>query len=286
MNNTTIDSQQAKANTLRSLHHNGQMLVLPNIWDPLGASLLQSLGYAAVATASASIAFSNGYDDGEHIPFDDLLKILQRIVHSVHIPVTADIESGYANNNASLEDNIRQLIQAGIVGINIEDTDKQNGQLVSAEEQCEKIKLIRKIASEMEVPLFINARTDVYLKVKPDVTAEEKFSETLKRGRAYMAAGGDCFFPVFIKEKHDIEKLIAELNAPVNVIAIPGVPNLKTLKEIGVARVSIGPGFLKTAMLAMKELALTLQNYEGLEMVTSNPVTTNHLKELVNRSQL
>ncbi|TKK71000.1 isocitrate lyase/phosphoenolpyruvate mutase family protein [Ilyomonas limi] len=282
MNNTTNQTQQAKANTFKSLHHNGQMLVLPNIWDPLGASLLQSLGYVAVATASASIAFTNGYDDGEHIPFTDLLRILKRIVNSVTIPVTADIESGYADNNASLETNIKQLIDTGIVGINIEDTNKQNGQLLSIEAQCEKIQLIRKIASEMEVPLFINARTDVYLKAKAEDTAAEKWNETLKRGKAYIAAGGDCFFPVFMKEKHDIATLVAQLKAPVNIIAVPGVQDLKILKDVGVARVSIGPSFLRTAILAMKELALTLKDYEGLDMVTNNPITTNHLKALVN----
>ena len=274
--------QGAKANIFRSLHHNGQMLVLPNIWDPLGASLLQSLGYAAVATASASIAFTNGYDDGEHIPFSDLLRILKRIANSVAIPVTADIESGYANDNATLEANIHQLIDTGIVGINIEDTNKQTGQLLSIEAQCEKIQLIRKIATEREIFLFINARTDVYLKAKADASAAEKLGETLTRGKAYIAAGGDCFFPVMIKEKQDIETLVTELGAPVNIIAVPGVPDLKTVKEIGVARVSLGPGFLKTAILAMQQQAVSLKDDEGLDAVTSNPITTNHLKALIN----
>jgi 2-methylisocitrate lyase-like PEP mutase family enzyme len=280
--NSINQTQKAKANAFKSLHQSEQLLVLPNIWDPLGALLLENLGYAAVATASASIAFTNGYDDGEHIPFTDLLSILKRIVNSVAIPVTADIESGYAYNNAKFETNIKDLIDTGIVGINIEDTNKQNGQLLSIEEQCEKIKLIRKVASETDVPLFINARTDVYLKAKPSDSATEKLNETIKRGKAYIAAGGDCFFPVFMKEKQDIETLVTELRSPVNIIAVPGVPDLKILKDIGVARVSVGPGLLKTAILAMKELALSLKNNEGLDVVTDNPVTTNYLKELVN----
>ena len=282
MNNTTNQTQAAKADTFRLLHHNGQMLVLPNIWDSLGASLLQSLGYAAVATASASIAFTNGHDDGENIPFTDLLRILKRIVNSVDIPVTADVESGYADNNAALEYNIQQMIETGIAGINIEDTNKQTGQLLSIDAQCEKIQLIRKIASQMEVPLFINARTDVYLKANTGASATEKLGETLIRGKAYLAAGGDCFFPVLIKEQHDIETVVSEVGAPVNIIALPGVPDLKTLKEIGVARVSLGPGFLKTAMLAMQQLAITLKDYEGLDSVINNPITTNYLKALIN----
>ena len=280
MNHST---QQAKADALRALHHNGHLLVLPNIWNPLGAALLQDIGYAAVATASASIAYTNGYDDGEHIPFNDVLKSLQQIVSSVAIPVTADIESGYTANNNQLKDHIKKLISTGIAGINFEDSHKQNGQLLSIEEQSEKIKLIKNTAAETGVPLFINARTDVYIKADKAQPAEEKFNEALKRGKAYIAAGADCFFPILMKEKQDIQNLVAALKAPVNILAVPGVPDLKTLHHIGVARVSLGPGFLKVAIRALKEIALRLKNYEGLENVTSNAVTSDYLKTLINR---
>lgn len=276
-------TQQAKANTLRALHHNGQLLVLPNIWNPLGAALLQDIGYAAVATASASIAYTNGYDDGEHIPFNDVLKSLQQIVSSVAIPVTADIESGYAADNNQLKDHIQRLISTGIAGINFEDSHKQNGQLLSVEEQSEKIKLIKNTAAETGVPLFINARTDIYIKADKAQPAEDKFNEALKRGKAYIAAGADCFFPILMKEKQDIQNLVAALNTPVNILALPGVPDLKTLHHIGVARVSLGPGFLKVAIRALKEIALRLKNYEGLEDVTANTVTSDYLKTLINR---
>ena len=136
--------QPEKGNLLNTLHHNGKLLVLPNIWDPLGAILLESLGYAAVATASASIAFSNGYPDGEKIPFKELLHILRKIINSVTIPVTADIESGYATNNAELKENIKMLLDAGIAGINFEDTNKDDKTIISIEAQCEKLSLIRK----------------------------------------------------------------------------------------------------------------------------------------------
>ena len=105
----TENIQSQKENLLHQLHHNGELLVLPNVWDPLGAMLLESLGYKAVATASASIAFSNGYNDGEKIPFGDLLFLLKKIVQSVKILVSADIESGYAKNNSVLKENIKKL---------------------------------------------------------------------------------------------------------------------------------------------------------------------------------
>src|ERR1700733_10152682 len=151
-------SQKEKAERFHELHHSDKMLVLPNIWDPLGALLMESLEYPAIATASASVAFSNGYNDGENIPFDDLLLLLKRIVNSVSLPVTADIESGYADNDVQLKENIKLLIGSGIAGINIEDTDKKTNGLRSVETQCNKIRLIRKIADKMDIPLFINAR--------------------------------------------------------------------------------------------------------------------------------
>src|SRR5688572_17999542 len=103
-------SQKAKAKLFKELHHSGNILVLPNIWDPLGAALLRSLGYPAIATASASVAFTNGYDDGEHIPFRDILMLLSKITASVNLPVTADIESGYASTQEDLQKNIELLL--------------------------------------------------------------------------------------------------------------------------------------------------------------------------------
>ena len=276
-----MQSQKAKAKLFRELHHNG-MLVLPNIWDSLGAALLEKLTYPAIATASASIAFVNGYNDGENIPFNDLLVLLKKIASSVLIPVTADIESGYANTIAVLQKNIELLIETGIVGINIEDSDKKNNTLYPIEIQCERINLIKKVTAEKDIPLFINARTDVYVKGK-DMSEEEKFSETVKRGKAYIDAGADCFFPILMKQKTAIQNLIAELDCPINIIAIAGVPDLKTLNELGVARVSLGPGFLKIAIRTMKEIAEKLKNYEGLVEITDNEITTDYLKNLLNK---
>jgi 2-methylisocitrate lyase-like PEP mutase family enzyme len=278
-----MQSQKAKAELFWELHHSGKMLVLPNIWDSLGALLLEKLTYPAIATASASIALVNGYNDGENIPFTDLLILLKKITGSVNIPVTADIESGYANTNTELQKNIELLIETGIAGINFEDSDKKNNTLFPIEIQCERIKLIRKVAAEMGIPLFINARTDVYIKGKDFVSEEEKFNETVTRGKAYKDAGADGFFPILMIQKTAIQNLMAELNCPINIIAIAGVPDLKTLHEMGVARVSLGPGFLKIAIRTMKEIAEKLKNYEGIEEITGNEITTDYLKNLLDK---
>lgn len=276
-------TQQNKAELFNQLHRNGKMLILPNIWDPLTAALLENLEYSAIATASASIAFTNGYDDGENIPFKELLDQLKKITDSVNIPVTADIEMGYSNSNAELQENIKLLINTGIVGINIEDSDKKSDSLLPIEIQCERIKLIKDVSSKMGIRLFINARTDVYIKGKEFVTDKDKFEEVLRRGRAYSDAGADCFFPIVMKQKQDIQKLIASLSCPVNILALQGVPDLKELEEIGVARVSLGPGFLKIAIRALKEMAIKLKNKNGFDEIFGNDINTDYLKKLINK---
>jgi 2-methylisocitrate lyase-like PEP mutase family enzyme len=279
----TISNQQQKAKQFRDLHHVGRLLILPNIWDPLGALLLENLGFHAVATASASVAFSHGYDDGENIPLNTLLTLLNRITANVNIPVSADVESGFATDEVALKKNMTQLIATGIVGINIEDTDKKTNSLLPLEVQCERIKVIREVAKEMDMPLFINARTDTYIRGKFD-TAESKYEETLKRGLAYKAAGADCFYPITLTNGDDIKNLVEKLQMPVNVVTMPGLPELNVLNEMRVARLSLGPSFLKIAIRSLRNLAMKLQNYEGLSDITENEITSAYLKDLVNKN--
>lgn len=271
-----------KEKQLRQLHHNRELLVLPNVWSPLGAHLLEDLGYKAVATASASIALSNGYHDGENIPFEDVLSILQKIVKSVDIPVTADVESGYAKNNKELKENIKKLIDTGIAGINFEDSKHDQQKLFKKEEQAEKINLIKKTVSEMGSSLFINARTDVFIKGN-NLSKEEKISEAIERGKLYKDAGADCFYPIFLKEKESIQTVIKEVSLPVNILMLPGIPDFSTLKEIGVARISLGPGLLKYAVNSLKNIAQKLLDHEGMEEITTNPVTTDYLNQLISK---
>jgi 2-methylisocitrate lyase-like PEP mutase family enzyme len=274
-------TQAEKAKQFYDLHHTGKLLILPNIWDVLGAKLLEDLGYPAIATASASVAYSNGYNDGENISFTDVLLILKKIAGSVNVPVTADVESGYAQNENQLKENIRRLIETGIVGINIEDTDKKTKTLVSAEVQSEKIKVIKDIAREMNVSLFINARTDCFIHEKSFASPQLKLEEAIKRGLAYKAAGADCFYPILAYKEDEIKTIVQQVKMPVNIITMPGIPALNALQEIGVARVSLGPSFLKYALKNMKDLAIKLQGQQGLEDITNNDFTSEYLKHLV-----
>lgn len=275
-------TQKEKAVQLHKLHLGKNFIILPNIWDILGAKLLEDLEYPAIATASASVAYTNGYLDGEKIPFNDLTTILTIIVNGVNIPVTADIESGYADDNAQFQENIKAIIKTGIVGINIEDTNQKTNSMFSVEDQCNRIKLIRAIADELDIPLFINARTDVLLYDKEFRSIDEQLTELSKRGLAYKEAGADCFFPIALRQKDSIEKLVNQLKMPINILVLPGIPELKVLKEIGVVRISLGPSFLKIAIKAMKSLAVELQNSEGLSAITENEISSDYLKSLIN----
>lgn len=272
-------NQKEKAIQLHKLHHTDRLLILPNVWDVLGARLLEDIGYTAIATASASIAFSNGYPDGEKIPFKNLLQILNQITDSVNLPVTADIESGYAKNDSEFRENIKRILETGIVGINIEDTNHITKTLNSVSTQCKKIREIREIANNMDIPLFINARADVML--YDSVSDTSKLEELIYRGLAYKEAGADCFFPIALRKEEDIRQLVTQIKMPVNILAIQGVPDLNTLNEIGVTRVSLGPGFLKIAVQSMKTLAIKLKDYNGLADITENTITSDYLKSLI-----
>lgn len=280
---TTKPTQKEKALKLYALHHTGKLLILPNIWDALGAILLESLEFPAVATASASIAFSNGYNDGEQLPFNDVLARLKQIANSVDVPVTADIESAYATTDAQLRNNISQLLDTGIVGINIEDTTTDTKAIYSLEEQCKRIRIIKEVAQERDIPLFINARTDVLLHGQLFKSEEEKFDEIIKRGLAYKEAGAGCFYPILMKKEEDIKRLYELIEFPINVLTFPGIPPLKNLEEIGVARVSLGPNYLKLALKTMKDMATKLKDYDGLSEIINNDVTSDYVKKLVNK---
>jgi len=274
-------TREEKTELFKQLHHSDKLLILPNIWDSLGALLLEDLGYPAIASASASIAFSRGYNDGEQIPFEELLVILQKIAINVNLPVTADIESGFADNENELAENIRQLLQTGVVGINFEDTEKKTGTLYPVDMQCKRIKVIKKVANETGMPLFINARTDVYVRGKGLDTPEAKLEETIRRSVAYKNAGADCFSPLAIQKELDIKAVVDTVKMPVNIILIPGVPGIDILHKSGIRRISLGPGFLKIAIQAMKNLATKLQNHEGLEEIAGNTITSDYLIKLV-----
>jgi 2-methylisocitrate lyase-like PEP mutase family enzyme len=154
--------------------------------------------------------------------------------------------------------------------------------LFTKEEQAEKINVIKTTASAMGSALFINARTDVFIK-EHRLSKEQKMAEAIARGKAYKEAGAGGFYPIFLKEKEDIKTIINEVELPVNILMVPGIPDFVSLKETGVARISLGPGFLKYAINPMKDIAQKLLNFEGMEEIITNPLTSDYLNKLISK---
>ncbi|MDQ2658194.1 MAG: isocitrate lyase/phosphoenolpyruvate mutase family protein, partial [Bacteroidota bacterium] len=187
-------TQAAKAESFRQQHHEKKILILPNVWDTISARLISSSGFPSLATASFSVAAANGYLDGEKIPFDKLLHVVREITSAVDAPVSVDFERGYCSDLPTLADNVRRLLDAGAIGINIEDRAASGKELYSVDEQCRKLDTIRETAIKHGVNIFINARTDAYL-LKID---NNFMDETIRRGKAYQNAGADGFYPVLV----------------------------------------------------------------------------------------
>jgi 2-methylisocitrate lyase-like PEP mutase family enzyme len=262
-----LEKQIAKANRFRDLHRGPRTLVLPNIWDVAGARVLEQAGVAAIATTSAGIAFALGYPDGEKISRQEMFAVVARIAPKVNLPVTADAEAGYGDRPDDAAQTARAVIEAGAVGLNLEDgTDDPKQPLADLSLQLEKIAAVREIARTMGVPLVLNARTDVYLLQvgKP----EDRFDETVRRLSAYRDAGADCLFAPGVRELQVISRLVRELQHPLNILAGPGSPPISELQKIGVARVSLGSSPMRATLGLVRRIAQELQTtgtYSALE---------------------
>ncbi len=281
MNNISVTERQ---NIFHHLHTAEKVLLLPNIWDPLGAALLEKLGYPAVATSSSAMSLSNGYRDGEKLPFTDLLHILKRITATVNIPMSADIETAYARNNSELKENILKLTDTGISGINYEDSKHGESKMISISEQSEKISLIRKTVTGAGSRIFINARIDVYIKGN-NLSDGEKLEEAIKRGKAYKEAGADGLYPILLKNKEHIKTIKHETGLPLNITFVDGIPDVDSIKSIGVDRISLASGFLKSTIYHMKDVAEKLLKQNDTTEIIRNMVSSEYLSELISDKQ-
>ena len=243
-----------KAALLKKLHHGPKILVLANAWDAISARIVEEIGFPAVATTSAGVAATLGYPDGQRVSRDEMLEVVARIARAVQIPVTADMEAGYGTTSEEMAETARELIAAGAVGLNLEDMtgDDENSQ-VDLPLQVEKIHAIREASAAAGVPLVINARTDIYL--MPIGPAETRFERTVGRLRAYGKAGADCVFAPALKDAETIARLVKAVEAPLNILLMPGVPNLNELEKLGVARASIGSGLMRATLGTTRKIA-------------------------------
>jgi 2-methylisocitrate lyase-like PEP mutase family enzyme len=273
-------SQKEKAETLLSLHFDGGLLVLPNIWDPIGARILEAKGYPAVATASAAVSASLSYQDGEKINRSTLIDILGRIARSVDVPVTADIETGYGESLSELELTAEQVIESGVVGVNIEDSQVKGAGLRSIEEQCKRISTLRQVANRHGAHLVINARVDSF--VSPSfVDGQRAMEEAVVRAKAYSAAGADCIYPIGPGDEATVRMLRDRIESPINILGAPTAAPLQVLREIGINRVSFGPFVFRSCLRKFVDIVEGLSadsDYASLGNLMSREEVSEYLR--------
>ena len=234
-----------RASAFQALHREG-LLLLSNAWDPGSARLAVAAGGAAVATSSAALAWAQGYPDGDALPPATLLDTVKRICAAVDVPVTADIEGGYSDDPAEVGALVARLLDAGAVGINIEDGS------AAPERLAAKIQAARETARARGIDLYINARTDVWLRGLAPAGA--RVDEALRRGALYAASGASGLFVPGATDAAEIGALVRGAGLPLNVMARPGLPAVGALRALGVRRLSAGSAIGE----AVQGLALSL----------------------------
>jgi 2-methylisocitrate lyase-like PEP mutase family enzyme len=246
-------NQAEKANAFRSLHAGPRILVLPNAWDPVTARLFAGLGFPAVATTSAAVAWALDRPDGEHLLREEMTVAVEKIAAAIDVPLTADMEAGYGATPAEVAETIHQVVAAGAVGVNLEDgTPDPARPLRDVLDQVTRLRAARAAAEEAGLDLFINARTDVYLRRAGDPAG--RFEATVERGLAYLEAGGDSIFVPGLADIDTIGRLAAAIPGPLNVILLDGTPPVAELEQAGVRRLSTGPR-LAAAALGLAQMA-------------------------------
>jgi len=219
-----------RAATFHALHDN--LLVLPNCWDAASARIIQEAGARALATSSAAVAWSLGTQDGNVLDRDLMIQHLSRICSVASVPVSCDIEGGFGDSAADLAETTRLVIEAGAVGVNLEDAFDHT--LRPVDDAADRVRVVREAADAAGVELYLNARTDGYLVGTAD------FDDTVARASAYLDAGASGIFVPGVTDLDVLSRLTAAIDAPVNVLTGPSAPSIPELKAAGVRRVSAG----------------------------------------------
>ncbi len=263
-------NQSEKAEKFAAMHTDG-IFVLPNAWDVASACVLADVGYEAIATTSGGCAFSVGFCDGENISRDGMAEVVRRMASGVSIPLSADMEAGYGPSPEDVAATVKAALDAGAVGVNIEDSDKRGPRrLHDLDLAIDRIRAARKASDDYGIPAVVNARTDGYMLG----SKEDMFDETVKRANAYLDAGADCAFVIGARDGDLIGRLTAAIDGPMNVLAGPGTPPVDELGSMGVRRVTVGGNIAKAAYTLVKTAAEEMRDsgtYEYAAGVYSQP---------------
>jgi 2-methylisocitrate lyase-like PEP mutase family enzyme len=258
--------QTEMVSSFRARHRAPPVLLLPNAWDALSARLFVDAGFDALATTSGGVAWALGYPDGEQAPWAEVVAVTARIVRCAQVPVTADIEGGYGATPAEVGAHVAEIIQTGVVGINLE--DGLHGPIRSVEDAAARLRAAREAARKEGVPIVLNARCDIYQLQHGE--ASTRFAATVERCKAYLAAGADCVYPFGLRDPSTIAAFVKAMGAPVNITGRPGMPDAAAFERMGVARITIASAPTLVTMCAIQKLAVELRATGGFEMLTAN----------------
>lgn len=280
-----MDRQKQKADDFLALHHAPTILILPNAWDVASGKIFELEGFNAIGTTSAGIAATLGYADGQHMSLAENMEAVRRIVNNTSLPVSADIEAGYATSIEGVVKAAHAVLNVGAVGLNLEDgTGDSTTPLFDKALQQDKIKAIREMAVAKGIHLVINARTDVFL-IHDEST--QSLRHAIDRGNAYKEAGADCIFvpDVGSLDKKAIAILVKEIDAPINIVAGATIPPISELQEIGVSRVSVGPRPMRAVLSLLRKIAKELMTTGTYKLMTESSISYSEVNQWFTRGK-
>jgi 2-methylisocitrate lyase-like PEP mutase family enzyme len=275
---------EQKAEFLVRLHHAETPLLLVNVWDAASASIVAHAGFPAIATGSAGVAFALGRPDGQQLEWSAMVGAIERITSPVDIPVTVDIEAGFASDIATLQRNVDDVLDAGAVGINLEDAiSGQKDALYPVADQVARIRAVRATADRRRIHLVINARTDAYW--RNGLPPETALRNTIERAQLYLNAGADSIFVPGLRDPAHIRTVVEDSDGPLNIMTGPGVPSVPELTKLGVRRISMGSGPMRAALGTLRRIAheaLTAGTYNAL---LENPISSAEMNALLTKNR-
>jgi len=270
-----VSCGDGSASEFRRLHTAGGPLVLPNAWDAGSARLIERCGAEAIATTSSGLAWARGYPDGDALPPRVLATAVEEIARVLSVPLSIDVEGGYSSDPKAVGEIVAAVIGAGAVGINLEDGSGSPDLL------CAKVTAVKSVARLAGVDLFVNVRTDVYLRAL--VPAERALAETIERGRTYQAAGCDGLFVPGLTDRDAIRSIVAAVALPLNVMVRPGLPPVAELAALGVRRVSAGSAIAQAAHGVTMHAATQLLTEGRYDAMFGTTVAYGELNALFHR---
>lgn len=278
-----MKTQQQQAAIFQELHTRNKLFILPNAWDAGSAKIFEKVGYEAIATTSAGIAYSLGYADGEIITIQELLPVVRQIAKRTTVPLSVDMERGYGETPEEVTENVRAIIAAGAVGINIEDgypaaaATHAESYLEEINTQVAKIEQLAALKDELNIPFVINARSCAYWLGIGD--NDSRLNATIERCNAYVTAGADCIFIPGVLDKTTVTALTNSIAAPLNIIANPAFNDIQELQKIGVRRLSLGSGPVRATYATLMDIANTVQNKHDLSALFTHPFSYQKANE-------